>query len=160
MGGSVIEVEEYRPEAEVHEHVDCPPHDRRWLESHLEQAATMRPHAFCVECGKVKNMVGGRAKKIGFYLSGLSTLKEYLERGKRVKLTQSQSHLIAKSLMELKEFEDRYGMSLDVQLRLYVEAVRRVRPDLDDELILRLLPKVRKRPKKPLIEMMGRGSAS
>lgn len=161
MGGSDIVMEEVRLGPEAHEHLDCPPQERRWLESHLDEAATMRPHTFCVECGKVKNLSGARAKRVGFYLSGLSTLKEYLERGaKRVRMTQSQSGLIARSLMDLREFEDRYGLSLEVQLQLYVEAVRSVRPDLDDELILRLLPKVKKKPKKPLIEMMGMVAAT
>ncbi|MFQ5838776.1 MAG: hypothetical protein ACE5HJ_08370, partial [Thermoplasmata archaeon] len=62
-----------------HEHVDCPPDQRKWLERRLYQSATMRPHAYCVTCGKVKNLDGPRARKLGFYLSGLSALKEYLE---------------------------------------------------------------------------------
>ncbi len=118
----------------------------------------MRPHTFCVACGKVKNIDGPKARKLGFCLSGLSVLKGYLERSANYgKMTQSQSRLVTKGL---EEFEDLYGLSLEVQAQLYLEATRRVRPDLDDELVLRLLPKVRRRSRKPLIEMMARASPS
>ncbi len=142
-----------------HEHIDCSPDQRKWLERRLDQAATMRPHAYCLACGKVKNLDGPRAKKAGFYLSGLSALKEYLERSAVYgKMTQSQSRLITKTLEGLKEFEDSYGLRLEVQAQLYLEAVKGVRPDLDDELVLRLLPKVRRRSRRPLIEAMARAS--
>ncbi len=143
-----------------HEHMDCPPNQRKWLERRLDLAATMRPHAYCVTCGKVKNLDGPRARKLGFYLSGLSALKEYLERNANcAKMTQSQSRLITKALEGLEEFEDLYGLSLEVQAQLYLEATKRIRPDLDDELVLRLLPKVRRRSRKPLIGMMAKASA-
>ncbi len=143
-----------------HEHMDCPPNQRRWLERRLDLAATMRPHAYCVTCGKVKNLDGARARKLGFYLSGFSALKEYLERNANcAKMTQSQSRLITKALEGLEEFEDPYGLSLEVQARHYLGTVKRVRPDLDDELILRMLPETRRRSRKPLIEIMGRASS-
>ncbi len=143
-----------------HEHVDCTPDQRIWLERMLDQTATMRPHAFCIACGKVKDLRGSRARKIGFYLSGLSALKEYLEKStKYEKMTQSQNRLITKSLASLEEFEDSYGLSLNVQARLYIKAVERVRPDLADELILRLLPNIRRRSRKPLIDTKARMSA-
>lgn len=143
-----------------HEHVDCPPDQRKWLERRLNQAATLRPHSFCVTCGRVKNTFGPKARKLGFYLSGLSALKEYLERSAKYgKMTQSQSRLIAKALEGLDEFEDSYGLRLEVQKQLYLQAVKMIRPDLDDELVVRLLPKVRRRPKKPLIQMIAEASA-
>ncbi len=143
-----------------HEHVDCSPDQRRWLERRLDQAATMRPHTFCVACGKVKNIDGPKAKKLGFYLSALAGLKGYLEgSAKHAKMTQSQSRLISKALEGLEECHDTYGLSLERQARLYLKAVRRVRPDLDDEMVLRLLPKVKRRSRRPLIEMMKRASA-
>ena len=146
--------------AREHQHIDCPPDQRRWLERSLDQAATMRPHAYCLTCGKVKNIDGNRARKLGFYLSGLSALKGYLERSsKNRKVTQAQSRLIIKALKGLQDFEDPYGLSLDVQARHYLGTVKRVRPDLDDELILRMLPETRRRSRKPLIEIMGRASS-
>ncbi len=143
-----------------HKHLDCPPNQRKWLERRLEQAATMRPHYYCLTCGKVKNIDGPRARKLGFYFSGLSALKQVLEgSAKYEKMTQSQSRLITKAMEGLAEFEDSYGMSLEGQMRLYLEVVKKVRPELDDELVLSLLPKMRKRSRRPLIEMMTRASA-
>ena len=136
---------------EGHQHVDCPPDQRRWLESRLEQAATMRPHTYCVTCGRVRNIGGPQAKKLGFYLSGLSALKEYLGRSaKHRKMTQSQSRLLTQALEGLEDFEDPYGLSLEVQAQLYVQAVKRARPDLEDELVLRLLPRGRGGLRSPL----------
>ncbi|MFQ5883455.1 MAG: hypothetical protein ACE5I9_13465, partial [Candidatus Methylomirabilales bacterium] len=104
---------------EGHQHVDCPPGQRRWLERRLDQAATMRPHVFCLTCGKVKNLDGPRARRLGFYLSGLAALREYLGRSpKYEKMTQSQGRLIAKSLEGLTEFEDSYDLGLDIQGRI------------------------------------------
>ncbi len=149
------------PQGEGHQHVDCPPNQRRWLESRLEQAATMRPHAYCVTCGRVRNTGGPPAKKLGFYLSGLSALKEDLGRSaKREKMTQSQSRLITQALEGLEDFEDPYGLSLEVQAQLYVQAVKRVRPDLEDELVLRLLPRGERRSRKPFFERMNGAVAS
>ncbi len=106
--------------AEHHEHRDCPPQERPWLESRLGQAGTMRPHAFCVTCGKVKTLDGPRARALGFFLSGLSALKEHLERDvQRFKMTQTQSRLISKELERFGEFEDTYGLTLGTQIRLY-----------------------------------------
>ncbi len=145
----------------THEHLDCPPDQRKWMERKLHQAATMKSHTFCLTCGKVKNLDGPRGRKLGFYMSGLSALKEYLGRSaKDGKMTQSQSHLITTIIEGLDDFEDPYGMSVEVQARHYVEAVRTVRPDLDDELILRLLPKVRRKSRQPLVGIMTRVSAS
>ncbi len=91
------------------------------------------------------------AKRLGFYLTGLTSLKACLERrSDYAKMTQSQSRLMTKALEGLKDFEDPYGMSLEAQARLYLQAVQGVRPDLDEELILRLLPITRRRSKKPI----------
>ena len=150
-----------RPEAIPHEHVDCTPDQRRWLESKVDQAATMRPHTFCMTCGKVKNLGGSRAQALGFYLAGLSALKEHLERsGRYHKMTQSQTRLIFKQLAQLEGFDDTYGMDLTAQARIYLESVRRVRPDIEDELVLRLLPKLRRTSKKPLFAILAQTSAS
>ena len=146
--------------AEHHKHRDCPPQDRPWLESRLGQAGTMRPHAFCVTCGKVKTLDGPTARSLGFYLSGLSALKEHLEwSAHSFKMTQAQSRLISKDLERVGEFEDTYGLALGAQIRIYLEAVRRVRPDLEEELVLRLLPKLKSVSRKPLIDLMAQTPA-
>ncbi len=141
--------------AEPHEHRDCPPQERPWLESRVGEAGTMRPHAFCVTCGTVKNLDGPKARARGFFLSGLSALKEHLERDEqRFKLTQTHSRLISKELERFGESRDTYGLSLSTQIRLYLEAVHRVRPDLEEELVMRLLPKLKATSEKPLFHLL------
>lgn len=96
------------------------------------------------------------AKRLGFYLTGLATLKAYLERRSDYpKMTQSQSRLMTKALEALKDFEDPYGMSLEAQGRQYLQAVQRVRPDLDEELVLRLLPTGRRRSRRPIFDVQN-----
>ncbi|MFQ5802869.1 MAG: hypothetical protein ACE5JQ_08260 [Candidatus Methylomirabilales bacterium] len=120
----------------------------------------MRPHVFCLTCGKVKNLHGPRARRLGFYLSGLAALRGYLGRSpEHGKMTQSQGRLITKSLEELREFEDSYDLGVDIQGRIYLEAVKRVRPDLEEELVLRLLPKVRRKTRKSLFGVTAGASA-
>ena len=138
----------------IHKHLDCPPEQRKWMERKLHQSATMSSHTFCLTCGKVKSIDGPRGRKLGFYLSGLSALKEYLGRSARHgKMTQSQSRLLTQALEGIDDFEDSYGLSLEVQAQLYLQAVKRVRPDLEDEIVLRLLPKRKRRSKKPFVKM-------
>lgn len=116
-----------RLEAIPHEHVDCAPDQRRWLESKVDQAATMRPHAFCMTCGKVKNLGGPRAQALGYYLAGLSALKEHLVRSKRYhKMTQSQNRLIHKDLARLEGFDDTYGMDLTAMGKRMENRTRRL----------------------------------
>jgi hypothetical protein len=120
----------------------------------------MRPHTFCVSCGKVRTLDGPTARSLGFYLSGLSALKEHLKRSThRFKMTQTQSRLISKDLEQLTEFEDAYGLALGAQIHLYLEAVRRIRPDLEQELVLRLLPKLKSASRKPFIDLMAQTPA-
>ncbi len=115
----------------------------------------MRPHLFCVTCGKVKTLDGPKARALGYFLSGLSALKEHLERDvQRFKLTQTQSRLISKELERFGEFEDTYGLALGAQIRLYLDAVHRVRPDLEEELVIRLLPKLKPTSERPLFNLL------
>ena len=117
----------------------------------------MRLHTYCVGCGKVKNVDGRRAMKLGYYLSALSALKEYLQRNVTyTKMTQSQSRLITKPIEQMETFQDPYGLNLELQSSIYLTQVKKVRPDLDDELVLRLLPNVGRRSRKPLIDVMSR----
>lgn len=120
----------------------------------------MRPHSFCVTCGKVRTLDGPTARALGFYLSGLSALKEHLGQSThRFKMTQTQTRLISKDLERVQEFEDTYGLGLGAQVRLYLEAVQRVRPDLEEELVLRLLPKLKRSSRRPLFTLATRSPA-
>ena len=132
-----------------HSHRDCSGRERVWLEKDRKAAASATRHPFCVICGTVRDLGWPKAKPLGYYLNGVAVLKEYLERSSpRQKLAQVQSHLITTRLAARPEFEDPYGTPGHAQLEAYVDIVRSVRKDLDDELILRLLPGVRRRARK------------
>ena len=149
-----------RSGAESHKHVDSRADQRKWLESRPDEAATMQLHAYCLTCGRVKTMARPTAKRLGFYLTGLTSLKACLERrSDYAKMTQSQSRLVTKALEGLKDFEDPYGMSLEAQTRLYLQAVQGIRPDLDEELVLRLLPITRRRSRRPIFDLQNGTSA-
>ena len=103
--------------------------------------ATTTRHPFCIECGTVKNLTMPHAKPLGYYLDGLANLKESLEHSATYdRLVQVQTHLIAQRLKTRPEFEDPYGTPGSVQLDTYIRAILAVRPDLDEDLILRMLP--------------------
>ena len=132
-----------------HSHRDCSGRERVWLEKEQRAAASATRHPFCVICGTVRDLGWPKAKPLGYYLNGVAALKEYLERSSPgPKLAQVQSHLITTRLAKRPEFEDPYGTPGHAQLEAYVDIVRSVRKDLDDELILRLLPGVRRRSRK------------
>jgi len=129
-----------------HGHRDCGTRERVWLERELRTPASAARHPYCVVCGTIRSLTWPRARPLGFFESGLATLKDHLERTHPgPKLAQVQSHLLARRLTARPEFEDPYGTPGDMQLHAYVEVVRSVRPDLDEELIVRLLPGVRRR---------------
>jgi hypothetical protein len=74
-------------------------------------------------------------------MAGVATIKEYLDRSPlRTKLARVQSHLMTTRLATRPEFEDPYGTSGQAQLDAYIQIIRSVRPDLDEDLIVRLLP--------------------
>jgi hypothetical protein len=130
-----------RPEHTPHIHHDCGCRERLWLaKEHAAPASTVR-HPYCVACGTVRNLTWPRARPIGQYMAGVATLKEYLDRSPlRTKLARVQSHLVTTRLAARPEFEDPYGTSGQAQLDAYIQIIRSVRPDLDEDLIVRLLP--------------------
>ena len=131
-------------EPQAHTHSDCSNRDRVWLEKEPNATATMVKHPYCVACGTVRDLTWPRSRALGYYLSGIEALKEYLARSpSNYKLVQAQSHLIASRMATRREFEDPYGTPGQAQLDAYVDVVRSVRSDLDEELILRLLPSLR-----------------
>lgn len=132
--------------APSHTHQDCSARERLWLSREPHAAATAVRHPYCTDCGTVRNIEFPRAKPLGHYLRGVAALKDYLDRTiLHPKLAQVQSHQITCRLEARPEFEDPYGTPAWAQLSAYVEVVRRVRPDLDEDLIVRLLPTPRGR---------------
>ena len=78
---------------------------------------------------------------MGYYQKGISNLKAYLERSpEHAKLVRVQSHLIANRLASRPEFKNPGSVPGSTQRAAYVMVVQSVRPDLDQHLILRLLP--------------------
>lgn len=135
--------------APEHVHSDCGSRERLWLPADHREAATAARHPFCLECGTVKNITMPQAKPLGYYLDGLANLKESLEHSATYdRLVQVQTHLISQRLRARSEFEDPYGTPGGVQLDTYVNTVLAIRPDLDEDLILRMLPD-RRRHRKP-----------
>ncbi len=129
-----------------HYHHDCGSRDRLWLPREPHSEASASKHPFCLECGTVKDLALPPAKALGYYLAGIARLKEHLEHSAlHPKLAQVQSHLITERLTVRREFEDAYGTPGQAQLNAYSDVVRSVRPDLEEELIFRLLPGPRRR---------------
>ena len=134
------------PDGSPHSHNECGHGERVWLERERNSTASVALHPFCLGCGTVRYLALPRAKPLRYYLTGLEALKEYLDHAPlRPKLAQVHRHLIAEQLAGRPEFEDPYGTPGQVQLDAYVAIVRSVRSDLDEELILRLLPGSRRR---------------
>ncbi len=89
----------------------------------------------------VKNLALPRARSLGYFLTGLSNLKAQLGSSSIYqKLTQAQSRLITTSLARRPEFDDPYGTRADAQIIAYLNVIKSIRADVDQELILRLLP--------------------
>ncbi len=133
-----------------HEHRECGARERLWLPKEYDEAASSSRHPFCIHCGTIKNLAPPRGRPLGYYLNGVAHLKEHLAHSAVYgKLAQVQSHLIAERIMARPEFEDPYGTPGRAQLRAYVEVIQSVRPELEEELLVRLLPGPR-RSRKPI----------
>jgi hypothetical protein len=137
-----------REDAQGHIHRSAPPDRRVWLEAIPDVAATMRLHSFCAECGTIRLRVQARGRPLGFFQQALSNLKANLDSDARYpKLAQVQSHLISNAVESIPDFGDEYSMAFEVQRGLFASAVRRCRPDLDENFILQALPREPRRPR-------------
>ena len=133
-------------DAAGHVHRDCGAGERLWLPRDCHDAATAALHPYCRDCGTVKNLSLPRGRPLGYFCDAIANLKEYLEHSLEYeKLAQVQSHLMSTRLASRREFEDPWGTPGRAQLEAYVAAVKRVRPELDEELVLRMLPDRRRR---------------
>ncbi len=129
-----------------HQHRDCRSRERVWLPREPNGEASAVLHPFCLDCGTVRDLTAPRAKPLGYFLGGVASLKEHLEHsGAHFKLAQVQSHRMVKLLASRQEFEDQYGTPGRTQLEAYVSIVRFVRPDLDEDLVLRALQRAHRR---------------
>jgi hypothetical protein len=136
-----------------HAHHECGSRERLWLAKEYESPASTVRHPYCVTCGTVRNLTWPKARALGHYLAGVAALKEYLDRDPlQTKLARVQSHLITTRLAARPEFEDPYGTPGQAQLDVYIHIIRSVRPDLDEDLLLHLLPHPNGRNRKGALE--------
>ncbi len=115
---------------------------RVWLEAVYDEAATMRLHGFCTDCGAVRSRLPMRGRPMGYFAQALANLKAILEdHPKYRKLAQVHSHLIQKALEAVPDFEDPYPMPFETQWSIFLHAVQRYRPELDVDFIRSALPR-------------------
>ena len=126
-----------------------------WLETRPDQAASMRLHSFCVDCGAVRSRLPARGRSIGFFHNAIANLKSILDHHPSLpKLAQVHSHLIAKALESIPDFGDPYSMAFETQWSIFHSIVTRHRPDLDDELVEQALPREPRRSRPAFINLL------
>jgi hypothetical protein len=127
-----------------------------WLETRHDEAATMRLHAYCMDCGAVRSRLPARGRPQGYFERAVANLKRVLEDHPRLpKLAQVQSHLILSSLAAIPAFDDPYSMDFETQRALFIQAVQRTRRDVDLELVEEVLPRDIKRARPAFIDLIG-----
>ncbi len=127
-------------------HRDYSARERVWLDRELSMPVTTARHPYWIVSQTIRGLMWLRARPFGFFQSGLAALKDYRERTHpETKLAQVQSHRLASRLGAGPELEVPYGTPGDLELHARVEVVRSDRPDLDEDLIVRLVPGARRR---------------
>ncbi|HEY7588817.1 MAG TPA: hypothetical protein VIB49_08775 [Thermoplasmata archaeon] len=101
----------------------------------------MRLHAYCLDCGAVRHRQPMRGRPLGYFERAIANLKADLEDHPRYpKLAQVHSRLLSNAIHRIPDFGDPYSMDFETQLRVFTNAVQRVRPDLDRDFLDRVLP--------------------
>lgn len=144
------------PSVQPHEHRSSRADQRLWLEAIHDEAATIRLHPYCVECGAVRSMLPKRGRPMGHFQRALGNLQGILEdHPKYAKLAQVQARLIAKAIEAVPDFDDPYSMPYETQWSLFVAAVQHVRPDLSVELLEGALPREPRRARPAFIDLIA-----
>ncbi len=76
-------------------------------------------HPFCIKCGTLKNVSSSKGKKLGYFISVLSKLKNYC------KISEAQLRLIAKELESSEDFCDLWWVSYERQKKIFINIVKR-----------------------------------
>ncbi len=101
------------------EHKNCGSSEKVWLPYIFDgRERGLKPHPYCADCGLVKNLSSQRPRDMGYYMNIVGEL------GKRFKITQIQTRLIALE-MDKQELSDAYGLDRKQQEKLFVEIVIR-----------------------------------
>lgn len=110
-----------------------------------KKCSHLKKHPYCSVCGAVKSLKIDRARPLGFYTNLLRDIRSYLERQNKLtggivpKLTTPQMRLIIKELHEHPDFEDDFIRNRTEQIRMFVEVLRKYRPDLQEGLIMEII---------------------
>ena len=101
-------------------HESCGSVDKIWMphEGHVGTKG-LKPHVYCINCGAVKNISTDRPKKASYFINSLSKVDRRI-----VKLTKVQVRLIVKELESIKDFDDAYSMTRQVQEKTFIKIVK------------------------------------
>ncbi len=143
-------------DAPRHEHRNIGADKRLWLEAVHDEAATMRLHAFCTDCGAVRSRLPMRGRPMGYFQQALANLKATLEDHPRYpKLAQVHGHMIAKAFESIPDFADPYSMDFETQRMIFVGSVQRCRPDLPFDFLEEILPREPRTRRKAYIDLIA-----
>lgn len=94
--------------------------EKIWLPHYYEgRIRGLKPHPYCKECGLVKNLSSDKPHSLGFFMNVIAEL------GKRHKITQVQTRLIARE-MEKHSMDDAFGIDRRQQENLFIEITTRI----------------------------------
>ncbi|MEG9193777.1 MAG: hypothetical protein V6S10_00390 [Candidatus Methanoglobus sp.] len=81
--------------------------------------SAVKLHPVCANCGTLKNVSSSRGKKLGYFISVLSRLREYC------KISEAQLRLIAKELERNEDFCDLWWISYERQRKIFINVVKK-----------------------------------
>ncbi|RLI81031.1 hypothetical protein DRP07_08140 [Archaeoglobales archaeon] len=107
-------------------------HDSRqkdWLPS---CNSILKLHPYCSKCGYVRNISSDRGKETGYFANILGIMKRDMER-RGYKISQVQIRLIMREF-EKRRLNDTYSTPFSLQIREFVDIVRKFVPVSEDRL--------------------------
>ncbi len=114
------------------EHKNCGSSEKVWLPYNFDgRERGLKPHPYCSDCGLVKNLSSQRPRDLGYYMNIIGEL------GKRYKITQIQTRLIALEI-DKQELFDAYGLDRKQQEKLFVNIVTK-HLNIPERIILELI---------------------
>jgi hypothetical protein len=107
-----------------------------------------------MDCGTVRSHVRAPGRPLGYFHQALANVKAILDTDRRyAKLAQVHTRLISRALESIPDFGDPYSMPFETQWRLFIAAVRKCRPDLDEDFLAQALPRDTRHSKPAFIEL-------
>jgi len=93
-----------------------PSRERVWEKTEFN---AVKLHPFCIKCGTLKNVSSSKGKKLGYFISVLSRLRDYY------KISEAQIRLIAKELESNEDFQDLWWISYERQKKIFIKVVKK-----------------------------------